>query len=327
MVKSNIRRDHTKEEKEKTEDTSETQKTECPECGGEVSQSGSELVCDDCGLVIEQDQIDHGPEWRAFGPQERDQKSRVGAPMDESRHDRGLQTQIDFRNKDAYGRSLNASQRQRVERIRKWQTRTRTKDSTERNLQYALSEIDRMTSALGVQNNVRDIASNLYRTSLNEDLIRGRSIEGVATACLYISLRQLNIPRSLQEMESVSRVDKKEIARTHSYLVKELNLEVQPSDPKEYVARFCSQLDLSESVDKKARDILDKAEEARLKSGRSPIGLAAAAIYTAALLCNEKRTQQEVSEVTEVTEVTIRNRYKEMLAPLGIEESEKINSQ
>ena len=41
--------------------------------------------------------------------------------------------------------------------------------------------------------------------------------------------------------------------------------------------------------------------------------LAAAAIYAAALLTNEKVTQSEVSEVTDVSEVTIRNRYKALL--------------
>jgi transcription initiation factor TFIIB len=43
------------------------------------------------------------------------------------------------------------------------------------------------------------------------------------------------------------------------------------------------------------------------------VGLAAAAVYAAALLTNEKVTQNQVSEVADVSEVTIRNRYKELL--------------
>ena len=53
--------------------------------------------------------------------------------------------------------------------------------------------------------------------------------------------------------------------------------------------------------------------EAGIHSGKSPVGLAAAAVYAAALLTNEKVTQSEVSEVANISEVTIRNRYKELL--------------
>ncbi|MEF8828160.1 MAG: transcription initiation factor IIB 2, partial [Haloarcula sp.] len=46
---------------------------------------------------------------------------------------------------------------------------------------------------------------------------------------------------------------------------------------------------------------------------KSPVGLAAAAVYAAALLTNEKTTQAAVSEVADISEVTIRNRYHELL--------------
>ena len=48
-------------------------------------------------------------------------------------------------------------------------------------------------------------------------------------------------------------------------------------------------------------------------SGKSPVGIAAAAVYAAALLTNEKVTQSQVSDVADISEVTIRNRYKELL--------------
>ncbi len=38
----------------------------CPECGGTLDSSGRETHCENCGLVTEQDQIDHGPEWRTY---------------------------------------------------------------------------------------------------------------------------------------------------------------------------------------------------------------------------------------------------------------------
>ena len=209
-----------------------------------------------------------------------------------------------------------------MHRLRKWQERIRTKDAGERNLQFALSEIDRMASALGVPRSVREVASVIYRRSLAEDLIRGRSIEGVATSALYAACRKEGIPRSLEEISEVSRVERKEIGRTYRYVSQELSLEMRPVDPKKYVPRFCSELTLSEEVQSKANDIIETTAEKGLLSGKSPTGYAAAAIYAASLLCNEKKTQREVADVAQVTEVTIRNRYQEQIEAMGIHELE-----
>ncbi|RJX44519.1 MULTISPECIES: transcription initiation factor IIB [Halonotius] len=277
-----------------------------------------ELIHEPTGLILEEDQIDRGPEWRAFNHSERQEKSRVGAPTTKTMHDKGLTTTIDWQNKDAYGRSLSSEKRSQMHRLRKWQERIRTKDAGERNLQFALSEIDRMASAIGVPRSVREVASVIYRRALNEDLIRGRSIEGVSTAVLYAACRKEGIPRSLEEIAEVSRVERKEIGRTYRYISQELGLEMRPVDPKKYVPRFSSQLELSEEVQAKAKEIIDTTAEQGLLSGKSPTGFAAAAIYAASLLCNEKKTQREVADVAQVTEVTIRNRYQEQIEAMGI---------
>jgi transcription initiation factor TFIIB len=275
-----------------------------------------ELIHEETGLVVEEDHIDRGPEWRAFTHDERQSKSRVGSPTTKTMHDKGLTTTIDWRDKDAYGRTLSSEKRSQMRRLRKWQERIRTKDSGERNLQFALSETDRMASALGVPRSVREVASVIYRKALKDDLIRGRSIEGVATACLYAACRQQGIPRSLEEVALVSRVDRKEIGRTYRYVSQQLGLEMEPVDPKEYVTRYCSELDLSEGVEYKANEIIDLSEH--LLPGKSPTGFAAAAIYAASLLMNEKRTQREIADVAHVTEVTIRNRYQEQINAIGL---------
>jgi transcription initiation factor TFIIB len=298
-----------------SETESETDSLQCPECSGNVitDDEHGETVCGDCGLVITEDSVDRGPEWRAFDSAEKDQKSRVGAPTTNTMHDKGLSTNIDWRNKDAYGRSLGARQRQKMQRLRKWNERFRTRDSKERNLKQALGEIDRMASALGLPDNVRETASVIYRRALNEDLLPGRSIEGVSTSCVYAAARMAGVPRSLDEIADVSRVEKSEIARTYRYVVRELSLEVRPADPEQYVPRFASSLDLSEESEMRAKQLLKNAKEQGVHSGKSPVGLAAAAVYAAALLTNEKTTQAAVSEVADISEVTIRNRYHELL--------------
>ena len=291
----------------------------CPECSGRLAADTEhgETVCTNCGLVVETDEIDRGPEWRAFDSAERDQKSRVGAPTTNMMHDKGLSTNIGWQNKDAYGNALSSRQRQKMQRLRTWNERFRTRDSKERNLKQALGEIDRMASALGLPDSVRETASVIYRRALDEDLLPGRSIEGVSTSALYAAARQAGTPRSLDEIATVSRVGKMELTRTYRYVVRELGLEIQPADPASYVPRFASDLDLSEESERRARQLLETAKNEGIISGKSPVGLAAAAVYAAALLTNEKVTQGAVSEVADISEVTIRNRYKELLEAEG----------
>jgi transcription initiation factor TFIIB len=303
-------------EREEEDAAGDEETLRCPECGSTnlaTDDGRGETVCEDCGLVVEEDEIDHGPEWRAFDSAEKDEKSRVGAPTTNMMHDKGLSTNIGWQDKDAYGNSLSSNQRQKMQRLRTWNERFRTRDSKERNLKQALGEIDRMASALGLPDNVRETASVIYRRALDDDLLPGRSIEGVATSALYAAARMAGTPRSLDEITVVSRVGKDEISRTYRYVVRELGLEIEPADPEQYVPRFASELGLTDESERHARQLLKTAKEQGIHSGKSPVGLAAAAIYAASLLANEKVTQSEVSEVANISEVTIRNRYHELL--------------
>ena len=302
---------------EETEEDEQTKDEElvCPECGGNVvtDDEHGETICADCGLVITEDSVDRGPEWRAFDAKEKDQKSRVGAPTTNTMHDKGLSTNIDWRDRDAYGNSLSSNQRQKMQRLRKWNERFRTRDSKERNLKQALGEIDRMASALGLPENVRETASVIYRRALDEDLLPGRSIEGIATAALHAAARMAQVPRSIDEVARVSRVEEDEFERAYRYVVRELSLEIQPADPEEYVPRFASDLEVPKETERTARELLENAKRENVHSGKSPVGLAAAALYASAQLTNENLTQADVSDATDISEVTIRNRYQELL--------------
>ncbi|MFC6731710.1 MULTISPECIES: transcription initiation factor IIB family protein [unclassified Haladaptatus] len=287
----------------------------CPECGSLLTtdHEHGERHCEECGLVVEETELDHGPEWRAFDSAERDQKSRVGAPMTKMMHDKGLSTTIDWQDKDARGNTLSAKKRKQLGRLRMWDRRTKTRNARDRNLRQALGEIDRMASALGLPKAIRETASVIYRRALEEDLLPGRSIEGMATASLHAAARQAGNPRTVDEMASVTRVGEMEFQRAYRYIVRELDLQIAPPDPVSYVGRFASGLDVSDETERRARELLETAKREGILSGKSPVGLAAASIYAAGLLTNAEITQAEVSEVADISEVTIRNRYRELL--------------
>ena len=296
--------------------------TTCPECGSNHIQSNyerGEMVCETCGLVLDDAFIDQGPEWRAFDSEQREKRARVGAPMTYTIHDKGLSTTIGWKNKDSYGKSIPTKNRAQLYRLRKWQRRIRVSNATERNLAFALTQLDRMASNMGLPRNIRETAAMIYRRAVHKNLIRGRSIDGVVAASLYAACRQCEVPRTLDEIANVSRVGRKEIGRTYRFMIRELRLKLLPTKPEDYISRFCSELKLDGTVQAKAAEILAKASKNELTSGRGPTGVAAAAIYIASILCNSRRTQREVADVAGVTEVTIRNRYKELTEKLQIE--------
>jgi len=78
-------------------------------------------------------------------------------------------------------------------------------------------------------------------------------------------------------------------------------------------------MNLSDKVQARAINILQRAKKLDITSGKGPTGVAAASIYIACVLVGEKRTQREVASCVEVTEVTIRNRYKELIEKLDLE--------
>ena len=294
----------------------------CPECGSSdlvKDYSRGEIVCQNCGLVVHDNLIDHGPEWRAFDSEQRQKRARTGAPMKYTLHDKGLSTAIGWKNRDAYGRSIPTRNRAQLYRLRKWQRRIRISDATERSLAFALSELDRMASDKGLPRTVRETAAMIYRKAVLKNLIRGRSVEGVSAAALYAACRQCNVPRTLDEIAGSSHVSRKEIGRTYRFIARKIGLKLMPTSPLDYIARFCSELTLSGDVKSKAIEILKDAADKELTSGRGPTGVAAASIYIASILCGERITQREVADVACVTEVTIRNRYKELAKKLSID--------
>lgn len=292
----------------------------CPECESINlfwNKEKGEIICKDCGLVIEDRMVDFGQEWRE-GEDSTIRKGRTGAPMTYTQYDQGLGTEIGT-SSDLYG--LAGKDRNKFFRLRKWQYRIST--AIERNLKLALAELKRVASFLKLPKSVEEESARIYTLAVQRGLVRGRSMESVVAGALYAACRRHEVPRTLDELSEASGIEKKEIGRTYRFVTRELGISVMPSNPADYIARFASSLRLSPESQSHAVEILQKAQKKELTSGRGPTGIAAAALYVSALIHGEKRTQREVADVAGVTEVTIRNRYKELLEELDLEKDIK----
>lgn len=292
----------------------------CDECGSRnlsLDDVRGERVCVDCGLVIESDIVDLSAEWNQY--EGKADKSRVGSPLNMMLHDKGLATDIDWQNRDYSGKAIANATRTQLHRMRKWQKRSRVSNSRERNLQQAMQDMSTMGSILGLPKSIMDDASLLYRRCLDANIIRGRSIPGVAAACIFIACELAHVPRPIQDVSSSLRMGKKELGRTIRNVKKSLRVRTGPKSANLYFDQFCSKLGLAPTVITECEEMYQKVVAYEMDSGRGPTGLAAAIIYIASIVCGQRRTQREIADIAGVTEVTIRNRYKELTSAFDID--------
>lgn len=211
-----------------------------------------------------------------------------------------LTTVIDWRDKDVSGKELDIKRKLEVIRLRKWQTRARVQTSYERNFIQAAQELERLRSSMGVPRPCIEQALEIYRQALEKELVRGRSVEAMAAAALYMACRMAKMPRLLDEFASYTKASIVEVARCYRLMLRELNVKVPPADPALYVLRAAKQLNLDGEVVRRAIDLIQKAK--KVVRGRKPTSVAAAALYLVTSL-----SQSDVSKTLGVSDGAVRD--------------------
>jgi len=285
---------------------------ECPRCVSTQLISdpeNGEMVCSNCGLVVEEDLIDRGPEWRAFTAEEKQKRTRTGLGMSYTLYDKGLSTVFNGY-RDAQGNRLKDETRIKMDRLRKYDNRSKFDETWRRNLSIAMAELDRMAGSLHLPHSVKEQAALIYRRALKMDLIRGRSIDAFVAAAIYAACRKSKIPRPLKGITGASTREHSEVARTYRLLIREMKLKMPVDDPMKFVPSIASRLKLRRDTEQYAIDILRRAQKRHGLTGKDPRGIAAAALYMACIDNDDKRIQKEVAEAAGTTEVTLRNRLR-----------------
>jgi transcription initiation factor TFIIB len=284
----------------------------CSECGSKelvTDENLGEIICSKCGFVIKEVVLDPTPEWRAFTSKERKTKRRVGSPTSFRDFDKGLSTTF-YPNNDAYGKALPMKNQIKMRRLQKWQNRARIHSSVQRNLFEAMNVITRLSDKLHIPQNVQEETAMIYRKTLDKGLIRGRSIKTIAAASLYAACRLTQTPRSLNKIVKVSVKGRKEIARNYRLIHQELDLKMPLDNPAMYISKIASKIGLNPKTQSLALKLLRKTKKMKVLVGKSPVGIAAAALYIASTMNSENISQRKLAKTAGVTIVTIRNRYK-----------------
>ncbi len=290
-------------------------RTACPVCGNTLigdAEKGEE-VCPLCGYVTSAP-ADSGPEWKAMDMEEKNRRVRVGAPTTLALHDMGLTTEIGRSGRDSRGKYLDPSMRTNMEKLRKWQSRSRTSTSEERGLSNVLGKMGELCSALNLPDNVKETAAKIYRDSAKRKVAKSKSIIGMTAATVYLACRKCGVSRTLKEVARAANMDKGSVARYFRLVLKEVEKEyVPPPSVEKYISKLVNTAKIDPKVERLALSLAGRATDPKITSGKAPAGLAAAYVYLSSVMYGAHLPQREVAEFAEVTEVTVRNRCRDIL--------------
>ncbi|KAK4781801.1 hypothetical protein SAY86_015903 [Trapa natans] len=312
--------------------------TYCKDCKKQTEvvfdHAAGDTICSECGLILESHSIDETSEWRNFANESNDNDPvRVGEPYNPLLTDGGLTTVISKPNGSS-GEFLGSS-------LGKWQPRSANPD---RSLIQAFKSIGIMSDRLGLVTTIKDRANEIYKKVEDQKPLKGRNLDAILGACLYIACRQENKARTVKEICSVANgTTKREIGRAKEFIVKllegEMGSEMGTIHAADYMVcfisrspvywissyiyigmhnfpfsrfqrRFCSNLRMSNEEVKAAQEVVIKSEDLDIR--RSPISIAAAVIYIITQLSGDKKALKDISIATRVAEGTIKNSYKDL---------------
>jgi transcription initiation factor TFIIB len=175
--------------------------------------------------------------------------------------------------------------------------------------------IDSLATTLDLGDSTEQVARVIFQQTTDQR--NGRSLTIIASASIYLACKQNNRPTDATTICTDQEFDSNRLLQMAKTLDSELSLGTNLFNPDTYVSNYCNHLDLSTEAEDLAQKIVTATTEEGVASGRSPTGFAAAAVYYASILANEKRTQREVSNVADVSEVTIRNTYHDQADCIG----------
>jgi transcription initiation factor TFIIB len=230
----------------------------------------------------------------------------------------GLATVIGKTDRDANGKKISIAMHTVMQRLRIWDLRVHIHSSADRNLIQVFNELHILKDKLALPYAVVQKAAYIYRKARHKGLSRGRTTSGILAATIYAACREMETPRTLNDIAEISNNNRKDIARNYRLLLFELQIKVPNIDPIKCICRVAAKANLTENTKRQALIIMDKVTKKGISAGKDPMALAASVLYMSCIKAGEKRTQMEIAHAAGVSEVTVRNRYIDLKSRLKL---------
>lgn len=272
-------------------------KMSCPPDRIVTDYQNGVIVCTENGVVIDI-VYDYSPP----NPRMEDWYSKISfSPINPVQHDYGLHTEIGLLN----GGGLTAEQA----RLRKLNKLIRYAESSKRYVSVVKNARE-ILLRLGIPSLLPEVAQLARQIKCRP---RCRTNRALAAALVYIVCRTRGIPRTLQDVADVASLRTDEVGRCYRWLVERFNMKPQHQSPALLVPRVSSLLRLPGEVSALAVSLLNMVQEkCGGFQGNDPLGVAAGAVYVAALMSNMHVPQTVIAKKVGISEVTIRARYRDI---------------
>ena len=269
-----------------------TANSEC-EC---AERSNSETAIEDgieyclgCGIILSKEQLERSePNWRE--PEDR----RLGPGSSQQWVDTG--TVIGWGTSDT------------EKRLSRYNDRL---TSGERSLVAGLHEIRSLSASVELPVPTRERAAYWFRNVSKNHLLKGRSTEGFAAACVFVAARERRNPITIDQLAAFSLVTESKIRNHVRVLRAEFSIMLPPTHPRDFLPRLVSTLELGTDIERRAKRYLTRASEEGIHVGKHPVGVAAAAIYAAVTDLGHAHTQETIAKSAGVSAITISRRYQD----------------
>jgi len=265
-------------------------------------------VCMRCGYIHSQ-VLDLSP--RRMYDKEDIKERKINEPVF---YNIGYRTTVKGR-QDARGNSLPSNVIKKFKRLSKIQ-RSFT-DPFEYNFWYIFPIFKILRENLSISNKIAREGLDIYKKSILKKLAIGRSRIYLITASLYCAARINKTTHFLEEFIEALELNKKKFIKNvwliNKEILPEFGYKLEHYTPEKYVERFQTDLKLSISCAKIAKEIIEKARiEGFIAAGKEPKGIAAGALYIASKICKERRTIKQLCEVSKKNHITITRRIREL---------------
>jgi transcription initiation factor TFIIB len=268
-------------------------RTRCPQCGSSslTKQLDRDLSsCIDCGFVNSQQTSKIFPQ-----PTKRIVTAEHNA----------------LRLKDKLSETKRFTHQGLSQTLEEWK-KTKTWDSTDNNLVRSLDFISNIAVELSLPKKALEASTLTYKAVLLKGLLKGRSMNTMVAAAIYVGCMQTEIAVTINDIARVSNVSAIKICRYYKFLTRHLKFRVGVLKISEHSLEISTRLRLSDHLIELIKKTALALDESKDFVGKAPVGVACAGIYLSSILAGEAITQRAIAEAARITEATIRSRCRDI---------------
>lgn len=279
---------------------------ECKHCKSEtkIVLDDSNFVCEGCGSVISRF-IDMTPEWRFYGGDDNKSSdpSRCGMPTNDLLPESSLGSVIGYCGNETYEMSL-------VRKYHRWGSMT----YKERSLYQIFDSLTINASNNGIPKTIIEQAKVYYKRLSEMQITRGDNRSGLIASSVYMSCKHHGVPRSTKEIAKIFNLKPTTMTKGCKKFMEMMKIQMNCSTPADFIQRFCSKMNLEQSVRDLARHVVVTADKLNLVCESTPPSIAAASIYLVGVIKKINFSKKDLAESCDISQVTIGKCYKKLYA-------------